>query len=89
MPPRRSRRAGPWVHSEEGEFHMDGPEEENLKGMRSPMIANPAIPTLRHSFVGFLLGSTLAASGAYFYVLQDYKTSNALLTEDIYVRLCI
>lgn len=46
-------------------------------------------PSSIGSFIGFLLGSTLAASGAYFYVLQDYKTSNALLTEDIYVRLCI
>ncbi|KAJ2906072.1 hypothetical protein MKZ38_003109 [Zalerion maritima] len=33
---------------------------------------------------GFLLGSTLAGSGVYYYVLQEYKASNELLTEDIY-----
>ncbi|KAI3401601.1 hypothetical protein diail_10202 [Diaporthe ilicicola] len=35
---------------------------------------------------GFLLGATLAGSGTYYYVLQDYKASNELLQDDIYVR---
>lgn len=35
---------------------------------------------------GFLLGSTLAGAGVYYYVLDEYKVSNSLLTEDIYVR---
>ena len=35
---------------------------------------------------GFFLGSTLAGSAVYYYVLQEYKTSNELLTGDIYVR---
>lgn len=35
---------------------------------------------------GFLLGSVLAGSGLYYYVIDEYKVSNELLTEDIYVR---
>ena len=34
---------------------------------------------------GFLLGSTLAGAGTYYYILEEYKVSNELLTEDIYV----
>lgn len=35
---------------------------------------------------GFLLGTTLAGAGTYYYVLDEYRVSNELLTEDIYVR---
>lgn len=35
---------------------------------------------------GFLLGSTLAGASVYYYILEEYKVSNELLTEDIYVR---
>ena len=35
--------------------------------------------------LGFFLGSTLAGAGVYYYVLEEYKVSNELLTEDIYV----
>ena len=35
---------------------------------------------------GFFLGSTLTGAGIYYYVLDEYKVSNELLTEDIYVR---
>lgn len=43
---------------------------------------------------GFLLGTTLAGAGTYYYILDEYRVSNELLTEDIYVRdiyerLCI
>jgi hypothetical protein len=38
---------------------------------------------------GFFLGSSLAAGGVYYYAIQEYKASNELLTEDIYVRVCI
>jgi hypothetical protein len=34
---------------------------------------------------GFLLGSTLTGAGVYYYVLEEYKVSNELLTNDIYV----
>lgn len=37
------------------------------------------------SIFGFLLGSVLSGSGLYFYVIDEYKLSNQLLTEDIYV----
>lgn len=40
---------------------------------------------LEYRLLGFLSGSFLAAGGMYFYVLQEYKVSNELLTEDIYV----
>lgn len=38
---------------------------------------------------GFFFGSTLAGAGVYYYAVQEYKASNELLTEDIYVRVCI
>ena len=38
---------------------------------------------------GFLLGSTAAAYGTYYYILDEYRMSNEMLTEDIYVRQCI
>ena len=34
---------------------------------------------------GFALGSILTGSGVYYYVLEEYRVSNGLLTEDIYV----
>lgn len=34
---------------------------------------------------GFLLGTTLAGASVYYYILEEYKVSNELLTEDIYV----
>ena len=34
---------------------------------------------------GFFFGSTLTGAGIYYYVLDEYKLSNELLTEDIYV----
>lgn len=35
---------------------------------------------------GFLFGVVLAGSTAYYYVIDEYKVSNDMLTEDIYVR---
>lgn len=34
---------------------------------------------------GFLLGVTLAGSSAYYYVIDEYKLANDMLSEDIYV----
>ncbi len=34
---------------------------------------------------GFLLGSTVSGAGMYYYVLNEYRVSNELLTEDIFV----
>ncbi|KAF1956597.1 hypothetical protein CC80DRAFT_492127 [Byssothecium circinans] len=33
---------------------------------------------------GFLLGATTAGAGMYYYVIDEYRVSNELLTEDIY-----
>ncbi|KAL8388481.1 hypothetical protein RB595_009214 [Gaeumannomyces hyphopodioides] len=51
--------------------------------------ARKPVGAFRGGLFGFLLGTTLAGSGVYYYVLQEYKASNELLTEDIYVRYCI
>jgi hypothetical protein len=39
-----------------------------------------------YRLLGFLLGVTTAAGGMYYYVIDEYRVSNELLTEDIYVR---
>ena len=44
--------------------------------------ADPAV----HRLFGFLLGSTTAGAAMYYYVVDEYRISNELLTEDIYVR---
>lgn len=31
------------------------------------------------------MGSTIAGAGVYYYILEEYRVSNELLTEDIYV----
>jgi hypothetical protein len=33
---------------------------------------------------GFLLGTATAGAGMYYYVVDEYRVSNQLLTEDIY-----
>jgi hypothetical protein len=35
---------------------------------------------------GFLLGATVAGAASYYYVYEEYKVANDLLTEDIDVR---
>ncbi|KAH8890990.1 hypothetical protein GQ53DRAFT_165989 [Thozetella sp. PMI_491] len=50
-------------------------------------VALPArrpVGAFRGGLFGFFLGSTLAGGAVYSYVLNEYKTSNELLTEDIY-----
>lgn len=62
------------------------------RGFEGRAVADSAIlrPFLSpRRLFGFLLGSSLAGSGVYYYVLQEYKASNDQLMEDIYVRLCI
>ena len=34
---------------------------------------------------GFLLGAVVAGTGTFYYVMEEYRVSNELLTEDIYV----
>ncbi|MCJ1397673.1 hypothetical protein MMC11_000869 [Xylographa trunciseda] len=47
------------------------------------------VGAFRGGLVGFLLGATAAGTLVYTYILDEYKVSNELLTEDIYVRQCI
>ena len=42
-----------------------------------------------HRLFGFLLGSVIAGAGLYYYVIDEYKVSNELLTEDIYVSVAV
>jgi hypothetical protein len=47
-------------------------------------------PQLTHSstrLFGFLSGATASGAGMYYYVIDEYRVSNQLLTEDIYVRV--
>lgn len=43
--------------------------------------------TNTYRLFGFLLGTVLAGSGMYYYVIDEYKVSNQLLVEDIYASL--
>jgi hypothetical protein len=38
-----------------------------------------------YRFFGFLLGTVASGWGTYYYVLNEYRVSNELLTEDIFV----
>ena len=36
---------------------------------------------------GFLFGAVTAGAGMYYYVLEEYQTSNSMLSEDVFVRI--
>ncbi|KAF2399863.1 hypothetical protein EJ06DRAFT_530650 [Trichodelitschia bisporula] len=42
------------------------------------------VGAFRAGLTGFLLGSTISGAGMYYYVLEEYRVANELLTEDIY-----
>jgi len=42
------------------------------------------VGAFRGTLFGFLAGTALAGVGLYYYVIDEYKVSNELLTEDIY-----
>ncbi|KAK4983438.1 hypothetical protein LTR50_007213 [Elasticomyces elasticus] len=42
------------------------------------------VGAFRGGLTGFLLGVVLSGAGMYYYVVDEYKVSNQLLTEDIY-----
>jgi len=53
----------------------------------APAVAVPVrkpVGAFRGGLFGFLLGSTLAGAAVYYYILEEYKVSNEMLTEDIY-----
>ncbi|KAF1994011.1 hypothetical protein P154DRAFT_398316, partial [Amniculicola lignicola CBS 123094] len=42
------------------------------------------VGAFRGGLFGFLLGATASGAGMYYYVIDEYRMSNELLTEDIY-----
>ncbi|KAI4247452.1 MAG: hypothetical protein L6R40_001400 [Gallowayella cf. fulva] len=55
--------------------------------LETPSAAIPLrkpVGAFRGGMFGFLLGTTLAGAGTYYYILDEYRVSNELLTEDIY-----
>lgn len=70
------RSEDPWAPSGQGERNLISTQRISI-----PIETNDSPCRL----VGFLLGSTLAGAGTYYYILEEYKVSNELLTEDIYV----
>ncbi|KAI4145134.1 MAG: hypothetical protein LQ340_006394 [Diploschistes diacapsis] len=42
------------------------------------------VGAFRGGMIGFLLGTSAAAYGTYYYVLEEYRLANEMLTEDIY-----
>ncbi|KAF1928829.1 uncharacterized protein M421DRAFT_420058 [Didymella exigua CBS 183.55] len=51
-----------------------------------PLVAPVRRPVgaFRGGLFGFLLGTATAGAGMYYYVVDEYRVSNQLLTEDIY-----
>jgi hypothetical protein len=50
----------------------------------APLPAKRPLGAFRGGLFGFLLGTVLSGTAVYSYLLGEYKTSNELLTEDIY-----
>ncbi|KKZ64879.1 hypothetical protein EMCG_09256 [[Emmonsia] crescens] len=47
------------------------------------------VGAFRGGLFGFLFGTAVAGASVYYYILDEYRVSNEMLTEDIYVRYCI
>ena len=45
----------------------------------------PSIDNCLIRIFGFLLGSFASGAGLYYYVVDEYRVSNELLSEDVYV----
>ncbi|KAF1837971.1 hypothetical protein BDW02DRAFT_627522 [Decorospora gaudefroyi] len=55
--------------------------------LRQDAVAAPVkkpVGAFRGGLFGFLLGATTSGAGMYYYVIDEYRVSNQLLTEDIY-----
>ncbi|KAF1946594.1 hypothetical protein EJ02DRAFT_418340 [Clathrospora elynae] len=55
--------------------------------LRQEVVAAPVrkpVGAFRGGLFGFLLGATSSGAGMYYYVIDEYRVSNQLLTEDIY-----
>jgi hypothetical protein len=63
--------------------HRTTPPAHNLPTSTNTNTNTKANPTRRRLF-GFLAGATSAGAAMYYYVIDEYRVSNQLLTEDIY-----
>ncbi|KAI4227275.1 MAG: hypothetical protein L6R36_002544 [Xanthoria steineri] len=59
--------------------HAIRPKFQNVATVARDIVGSSTSPLF-----GFLLGTTLASAGTYYYILDEYRVSNELLTEDIY-----
>ena len=79
------------VHYAEGKYNFVSvlyPFEPKI--FISDSMANHILIGLLYGRVlGFLAGSVAAGAAVYYYILDEYRLSNEMLTEDIYVRQCI
>jgi len=55
-----------------------------LETQSTTLPAKKPVGAFRGGLFGFLLGAVSSGTGMYYYVLQEYRVSNELLTEDIY-----
>lgn len=79
-PKQLRRRKGRWALSEEG-------KQDRFFVLHLTRTNSLLFSRLR--LLGFLCGSVVAGASAYYYVVKEYRLSNEMLTEDIYVRYCI
>ncbi|KAL9130858.1 MAG: hypothetical protein Q9217_001059 [Psora testacea] len=56
-----------------------------LEAAAAPITVRKPVGPFRGGIFGFLLGSVVAGAGTFYYVMEEYRVSNELLTEDIYV----
>ncbi|RKF61951.1 hypothetical protein OnM2_037068 [Erysiphe neolycopersici] len=54
-----------------------------LAEINQPLAPSKPVGAFRGGLFGFLLGNFVSSVGLYYYVLEDYKVSNELLTNDI------
>ncbi|KAH0595321.1 hypothetical protein MHUMG1_07071 [Metarhizium humberi] len=52
----------------------------------APLPAKRPMGAFRGGLFGFLFGCVLSGSAVYTYLVQEFKVSNDMLSEDIYVR---
>jgi hypothetical protein len=57
-----------------------------IRRAEAPLVAPVRRPVgaFRGGLFGFLAGATSAGAAMYYYVIDEYRVSNQLLTEDIY-----
>ncbi|OCT53514.1 hypothetical protein CLCR_10843 [Cladophialophora carrionii] len=77
----RAFRAFPQFHSRS--FQSTSRQFQEAATAAAVPVKRP-VGAFRGGLFGFLLGSTLAGASVYYYILEEYKVSNELLTEDIY-----